>query len=506
MICKWTSVLAALAVLPLGGCVGTQSVGFFATDNLGLNVATQPDPTAEINFSRREGVIEPTYGRGAVPAVAAAILHDTSDFWLASQSSMGVYSGGNAAVAVARSGAASSTNGQEAVACMANKPAGISESKAGDSATGLLFGTDTSIGFKITAPLSPSGVATASFPNVHFGYRRNEIAIASVMGMEKGCDDVAYSYGVYSPSFLAVVNNNLQVGAPPVAPASTSGNNVTGTTGTAGATGTGTQQSTTSKTASFTIGQVFATGKAAELIAQDSTFNGVIAKVAGAVAAKSATASVDITGDQVIKSVFDQRKSISEAVSGLTTALGKLKTSIGPTGATGAKADAAASIEAWNAAVSDPAKPLTGAKAAIAAAVPFGDTCVAKAVQYSDAIQKDNLATLTATAAEKDGASIKSQTTQAEVGAWLSLMKTRGDKIQKALGKATTAAAAATEPSKSASPNTVKDDEFKAVTAALADLKADGSGSLPPPQASLCPAPAVEAGKPALKAGANKPT
>ena len=71
MIRSVVRLFPSSSVLLLGACVAPNTLGFFTTDNFGINITPTPDATVEIAYSRKEGVIEPAYGRGAVPAVAA---------------------------------------------------------------------------------------------------------------------------------------------------------------------------------------------------------------------------------------------------------------------------------------------------------------------------------------------------------------------------------------------------------------------------------------------------
>jgi hypothetical protein len=290
------------------GCVGGNTVGAYTTDNLGVNVQSTPEPVAEISFARREGTIQPAYENGNVPAIAASVQHEVGGLFGFATNSKSVFAGGNAAVFAA--GGSDSGNGLAAVGCIPHKPTNT-RIYSGDQVSTLFFATDTTIGFKVSFPGGPS----ASPPNASLGYKRNEMALAPMFGEEQGCSkeamkasatqafaaadrdlkekqsvldklvdekskdvnavaqaqaavraaqadrDVALAsvntapatayYAVHVPSFIAVASSGQSTGT------SFLGNN-----------------------GKFDVGQVFATGKAAELISRARDVKGSIANVA----------------------------------------------------------------------------------------------------------------------------------------------------------------------------------------------------------------------------------
>jgi hypothetical protein len=62
--------LTGLAAV-LGGCAGYNTAMFMTKSNAGLDIDSKP-PTAEINISRKEAVIEPSFEKGQTPPVMAS--------------------------------------------------------------------------------------------------------------------------------------------------------------------------------------------------------------------------------------------------------------------------------------------------------------------------------------------------------------------------------------------------------------------------------------------------
>ncbi|NBV21954.1 MAG: hypothetical protein EBS05_08545 [Proteobacteria bacterium] len=63
---------AAAAATLLQGCVGYNRVAFATKSNVGLDFDTQPVPTMQVNISRKEMAIEPTYEGGQTPPLLAS--------------------------------------------------------------------------------------------------------------------------------------------------------------------------------------------------------------------------------------------------------------------------------------------------------------------------------------------------------------------------------------------------------------------------------------------------
>ena len=305
------------AVLSLTGCLDPSRVVFFTSDNLGVNISSLPQPTAEITYARTENVLEPGFEDGTVPSVAAAVQHKVENVWKFSQDSRAIFAGNNAARFVSgdinpvidlrdlSTGTDAEklknkhlnandefTNGISSVACVRELPPTIfnpsEKSQEADKTrqnqarsfyqAELLFGTDTTIGFKISVPAT---TASASFPSAHLGYNRIEYAFAPIFGKKYGCiktnkdgdpvdidgklvgtangilkseDFIGVSDkpdGVYTPSFLAMIGTAQKVAdlSPP-------------------------------DTSAWGVGQVFATGKSAEVISKYGNVYGSVARIA----------------------------------------------------------------------------------------------------------------------------------------------------------------------------------------------------------------------------------
>jgi hypothetical protein len=247
------ALFAIGSLASLEGCIGYDAVGFFTNDNLGINIQATPNPVAEVSFARREGVLEPQYENGAAPAVGASVRHEIGDLWHIGDQGNALFAGGNAARYLA--GAPDDPNNSiAAVACVSQKPPNVRE---GSIPSTLVFSTDTSIGFKVAFPAG----TTVDFPNASLGYKRTEMALAGVSGRPNGCNlssgdpkavkDTNSTYGVYSPSFLAVARNSAS------GPSGGSPN-----------------------AGQFAVGQVFATGAAAELLSRTPGVRGALADAA----------------------------------------------------------------------------------------------------------------------------------------------------------------------------------------------------------------------------------
>lgn len=332
----------ALPVL-LAGCeIGSTYTAAVTVDALGLNLQSAPSPTAQIAYTREEGAIEPVFENGKTPAIAASVQHTgNGSLMKLGDDVKSVFAGGNAAILA--SGTTPSASGIDAVACLTkpvNQSAVFDTGASGSanarqsgalfapgSSAPMFFGTDSAIGLKVAF----AGASTGGMSSAVLGYRRYEVSIAPVFGVEGGCShdalmhaaqtavdqaqaaldtdnktpaaartdaqaataaadalalkaaqdhltalnalkpgDTGYQmYSVQVPSTLAVANDSVNTNA------------------SGGTNGVG-----------LSIAQVFATGKAAEAIAQAKGVAGSIATVA-APAATGATGpnfTVAVTG------------------------------------------------------------------------------------------------------------------------------------------------------------------------------------------------------------------
>ncbi len=252
-----TAILAA--PLFLAGCT-TDYVTFFTTDNVGLNVQSNPTPKATIAVGRSEGVIEPSFENGNTPAVAATVQHKPGGFFSSMTGDIhATFAGGNAAVNLA--GGARPGDRDPGVACVppvtppTTKPSDVTVSKRTQNP--FFFATNTSIGFGVEFSETPSNLA----PNVHLGYRRNEMAIAKIDTQLQGCagpgetNESKTWTSLAVPSFVATERLETAAGNRP----------------SDGATPTG---------GKFLHAQLFATGKAAELVTSDVGVSGSLRTLA----------------------------------------------------------------------------------------------------------------------------------------------------------------------------------------------------------------------------------
>jgi len=177
--CVWLVVAPPML---LCGCIGRDRVGAFTTDNFGIAVQSTPTPQVAFDFSRQEGALEPVFEDGSTPSIAASVQHTSSaGITKLSDSTKAIFAGGNAAVL-----AAGDTPGAlSAVACLATPLKSFDSQiiNAPGSSTPLLFGTDTVIGFKVAFAVG----ATPGLVSGNLGYKRDEMAISPVFGLEHGC-------------------------------------------------------------------------------------------------------------------------------------------------------------------------------------------------------------------------------------------------------------------------------------------------------------------------------
>lgn len=205
------------SALLLAGCaVGYDSVLFMTKSNIGIDVDGKP-PTAEVSIARREVVIAPRFEGGQTPPVVASFrahVNPFSRFFFGVQST---FAGGDAAVALSQE----SVTNENSQLCLSKKPdprtilgRDVSLPEAGQ-VDPFFFATDTTFGLK----LAWSGT-TGQFPDtVRLGFSRKEFAWAPLIGNEKPTCTVPGtnqpgSYAVWMPAFLAVLDNDVQVGTP----------------------------------------------------------------------------------------------------------------------------------------------------------------------------------------------------------------------------------------------------------------------------------------------------
>ncbi len=221
--------LLCLAPLALTGCVGFNTTLFMTKSNAGLDLDMKP-PTAEINISRKEGVVSPAFEGGKTPPVMASfstrIGHDKMDsfFFGVNQT----FAGGDAAVTMSKlydrtnnyvelNAEGKETNQADLEETfdsrlqLGQRP-GANTKKAVSGWLGLrkflfglaepgdvrpfFFGTDTQFGLKVAW----NGVGGPYPDTVKVGFNRKEVAVAPLT-----LDD---ENRVAIPSFLATVDSS----------------------------------------------------------------------------------------------------------------------------------------------------------------------------------------------------------------------------------------------------------------------------------------------------------
>lgn len=206
--------------LALTGCVGYNTALFMTKSNAGLDLDAKP-PTAEINISRKEGVVEPSFEGGQTPPVMASfstkVGHDKMDsFFLGVNQT---FAGGDAAVTMAKL-----YDWEKAIKEDTDEEVSRNEKKFDSKLTlseppkanankgwfgwrkklfGLaepgevrpfFFGTDTQFGMKVAW----NGVGGPYPDTIKLGFNRKEIAVAPITINE--------AHEVRIPSFLATVD------------------------------------------------------------------------------------------------------------------------------------------------------------------------------------------------------------------------------------------------------------------------------------------------------------
>jgi hypothetical protein len=221
-----TKILSTLGVLLLlfAGCAGRNHLLFMTKSNVGLDFDSKP-PTLEITVSRKEAVIAPTFEGGQTPPVVASFKPKaTVSGWFANFF-LGVdqtFSGGDAAVAMSAL-YASSNNPPASTAASYDSSLHLTQPPRypdvfrripGPGETrAFIFGTDSSLGLK--AAWSGAG---GQFPDtVRLGYNRKEFAWAPVTlttntGSTNGTNQLPTTYIVKTPSFLATIESEINVG------------------------------------------------------------------------------------------------------------------------------------------------------------------------------------------------------------------------------------------------------------------------------------------------------
>lgn len=196
------------------GCAGYNTTMFMTKSNAGLDIDMKP-PTAEINISRKEAVIEPAFEKGQTPPVMASFKPNVHFGGALGNYFLGVdqtFAGGDAALTMAmlyadptptfvEAGKFDSTlditnNNSNTNHCWFYRefftPANPDEIRP------FFFGTDTQLGLKVAW----SG-AGGQFPDtVKAGFNRKEFAWAPITMSQDGKH-------IKMPSFLATIQSNI---------------------------------------------------------------------------------------------------------------------------------------------------------------------------------------------------------------------------------------------------------------------------------------------------------
>lgn len=215
-------VLPALAFSAVGaGCVGYNSTLFYTKSNAGLDFDAKP-PTTEITVSRKEGVIAPSFEGGKTPPVMASFKphggngNGFENFFFGVDQT---FAGGDAAIAMTRlydSPVAgpytldpkTNESADYDSAIVVTEPTarfGWQKIPEPSATRPFVFATDTLLGLKV------GWTGVASVPDaVKLGFNRKELAWAPISKTPKAAGETKVK--LKSPSFLATINNDAQVG------------------------------------------------------------------------------------------------------------------------------------------------------------------------------------------------------------------------------------------------------------------------------------------------------
>jgi len=205
----------SLLVALLTGCAGYNNTLFMTKSNVGLDFDSKP-PTMEINVSRKEAVIAPSFEGGKTPPVMASFKPSAGAGGSFGSFFMGVdqtFAGGDAALAMSQlynQPTATDIKKFDSALELSKKP-GYTDPfrKIPDAGATrpLIFGTDTSLGLK--AAWTGTG---GQFPDtVKLGFNRKEFAWAPLSAMPKlnaNCDKDGTKVNVKMPAFLATVESS----------------------------------------------------------------------------------------------------------------------------------------------------------------------------------------------------------------------------------------------------------------------------------------------------------
>ena len=211
-----------LIVMLSAGCVGYNQTLFMTKSNAGLDFDAKP-PTAEVNISRKEGVIAPTFEGGKTPPVMASFGSKVGTGGGVGRFFFGVdqtFAGGDAAVTMAKLYADPRPAEDKAFPSEFT----ISKLPKGNEGTSgkirrflfglpvpgevkpLIFGTDTQLGVKV----GWTGIGGAYPDTIKVGFNRKEVALAPVTLTPDEGSQATKAHKVQMPSFLATVESNVE--------------------------------------------------------------------------------------------------------------------------------------------------------------------------------------------------------------------------------------------------------------------------------------------------------
>jgi len=219
---KRTLQLLALAGAPavLAGCAGYNTTMFMTKSNAGLDFDAKP-PTLEINVSRKEAVIAPSFEGAQTPPVMASFKPKAGAGGGFSSFFFGVdqtFAGGDAAVAMSElydKGTATDKNLYESALHLSKAPEYKNwfQSVPGPGKTRpFIFGTDTSLGLKVAW----SGAGGQIPDTVKIGFNRKEFAWAPLSVTSPKTDAQGKPAGtavdIKMPAFLATIESKQDIG------------------------------------------------------------------------------------------------------------------------------------------------------------------------------------------------------------------------------------------------------------------------------------------------------
>jgi hypothetical protein len=199
----------------LTGCAGYNHTLFMTKSNVGLDFDSKP-PTLEVNVSRKEAVIAPSFEGGQTPPVLASFKPSAGAGGSFGSFFMGVdqtFAGGDAALAMAKlynKPTATDAAEFDSALELSKKPDyrnWFQEIPDAGATRPLIFGTDTSLGIKAAW----TGTGGQLPDTVKIGFNRKEFAWSPVSATPKLKSDGAQDGTrvlVKMPAFLATVESS----------------------------------------------------------------------------------------------------------------------------------------------------------------------------------------------------------------------------------------------------------------------------------------------------------